>query len=244
MARPMAQLNNTPDGRRSSSGRGFAAALVWAFALASTALPAAAAPDFPTWNNLGEPVTCERQGVTLQAAKKAGVNEYRIVAVFTDKVYYETTAFVNAHPLPYDGIISYDEVTPLPTWDTRLFCDQEGFTISRLNGIWEVTEHNDNLGGYVELGSNPPPVAADFQDLSVLWNLYRDKTQGEIDGGCDCELSEGWESGWQGGSPWIEWQIEHEPGPAPRPRPPSHDPPSGSNDHLSPVVTPPGHGKK
>ncbi len=125
-------------------------------------------------------------------------------------VYYETTAFVNIHPLPYEDIISYDQLTPLPVSDTRLFCDHDGLTISRLNGIWEVTEQNDNLGGYIELGSSAPPMPADFHGLSVLWNLHHDGAQGDVDVSCECELTEGWESGWEGDSPWIESEIEQE----------------------------------
>ncbi|MBE2217583.1 MAG: hypothetical protein IAE90_05230 [Ignavibacteria bacterium] len=128
------------------------------------------ATDEPVWENFGAQVRCERLGVTFQAAKKIDVNLYHLFAEFTDIVYYQTTEFVNNHPLPEPNIISYEQLFP-DVSDPRLFCDEDGRTISRLNGIWKVTEQNTRNGGYVDLGSTPP-VNFSLFTLVNLWNYH------------------------------------------------------------------------
>jgi hypothetical protein len=180
--------------------------------------------DHQVWENFGTKVSCERLGVTFQAAKKIGVNQYRLFAEFTNIIYYQTTAFVNNHPLPEPNIISYEQLFP-PVSDPRLFCDEDGRTISRLNGIWKVTEQNTRNGGYVDLGSIPP---VNFT-LFTLVNLWNNNFPDNLGNSCRCSITGGWTSGWEGGSPWIDSLISHEEN-----RPPEED--SAKSSHWHPDI--------
>lgn len=182
--------------------------------------------DHQVWENFGVQVRCERLGVTFQAAKKIGVNLYRLFAEFSDIVYYQTTEFVNNHPLPEPNIISYEQLFPVVS-DPRLFCDEDGLTISRLNGIWKVTEHNTRNGGSVDLGSIPP---VNFS-LFTLVNLWNNNHPDNLGNSCRCRLTGGWTSGWQGGSPWIDSLIDAEEN-----RPPEVDSSGGSYWHPDMII--------
>lgn len=179
--------------------------------------------DHQVWEYFGTKVNCERLGVTFQAAKKIGVNQYRLFAEFTNIIYYQTTDFVNNHPLPEPNIISYEQLFP-PVSDPRLFCDEDGLTISRLNGIWKVTEQNTRIGGYVDLGSIPP---VNFT-LFTLVNLWNNNFPDNLGSSCRCRLAVGWTSGWEGGSPWIDSLIDAEEN-----RPPDVDTASTQADSSS-----------
>jgi hypothetical protein len=158
------------------------------------------------WENLWDPIICERQGVILQAAQTtSGPNLYRMVADFTSILYYENSGFFDS---PYYNLhhssISYEHIPFSEATD--LYCNKDGVRISREpSGIYKITESHTGNGGIADLPDAPP--VHNFHTFAVLWNTFNNEVQDDIEVGCDCgELPEGWESGW--GSEWPGEIIE------------------------------------
>jgi hypothetical protein len=137
-------------------------------------------------------------------------------------IYYENNDFVNLHSPALSPYISFEHII-VPVGASTLYCNKQDIVQSPLYGIWKVKETNPRTyGGIIELGSNPP-VNSSFFTYVNLWNSY---FPDNLDNGCGCDIEEGWESGWEGESEWIEAEIEAE----------EFRPPDTSGSYISPIV--------
>jgi hypothetical protein len=164
------------------------------------------ASNDPDWENLCT-VNCERYGILFVVGQNTTHNAWMLSCTFTDMVYYLNSGF-NVTP----SMISYHQIIN----PHGLYCNNMGHTISNTGGIWEITETNPNINGGI-INLSQAPIPCDFFTLANLWNAQNPGSG--VENSCrECEIAEGWESGWEGESEWIAWQIEHEEN-----RPPSDD---------------------